>query len=145
MRKPKVFRTQHRCTFLELDPYGHMNTVPYLTHFLNNRFHGMREFIGMDYKRIVQLPVFIVTQALSMQFIRSVFADEELEIRSWVDSWGGGDCVVKAEMVKTAVGKVAALAEMTFCCVSRETGKTTAWPAELEDLFFETGEAPVSC
>jgi acyl-CoA thioesterase FadM len=78
MRTPKVFVTRHRCTFLELDPYGHMNTVPYLTHFLNNRFHGMREFIELDFKRITALPVFIVTRSLTLEFIRSVFADEEL-------------------------------------------------------------------
>jgi YbgC/YbaW family acyl-CoA thioester hydrolase len=137
MRKPKVFLTTHRCTFLELDPYGHMNTVPYLTHFLNNRFHGMRDFIELDYKRITELPVFIVTRSVQLEFIRSVYADEEMEIRSWVDLWEETGCLVKAEMMKKEAGKLAATAEMTFRCVGRDTGRACAWPPELEALFFE--------
>lgn len=138
MRKPKIFTSTHRCTFLELDPYGHMNTVPYLTHFLNNRFHGMRDDIELGFKRITALPVFIVTQSLKIDFIRSVLADEELEVRSWVEVWEETGCLVKSEMHKKAVGKLAATAEMTFRCVSKETGKSSVWPGELEALFFES-------
>ena len=140
MKKPKIFASTHRCSFLELDPYGHMNTVPYLTHFLNNRFHGMREYIELDYKRITALPVFIVTQSVKLDFVRSVFADEEMEIRSWVEVWEETGCLVKAEMFKKDVGKLAATAEMGFRCVSRASGKACPWPEELEKLFFEVGD-----
>ena len=65
---PKIFKTTHRCSFIELDPFGHMNTVYYLAHYIEHRFTGMREESGLDLwpKCIYQIDIHKISLSLGI-------------------------------------------------------------------------------
>ncbi len=132
---PKIFKTSHRCSFIELDPFGHMNTVYYLAHYIEHRFTGMREESGLDLKAIEQLPLVFVTKDLKIDFLRSIQGDGVFHIESYVSAWHEKECKVICKM-SSEDGKLFSKCEFTFTCILKETKKPGPWPEGTKDLFF---------
>ncbi len=111
-RRPQTSRTTHRASFLMLDPFGHMNTVHYLTFFLEHRFEALRADVGLDLAAIGKLPFIFVTQRADLTFFKAVAGDEVFTISSHVREFGDVDCRVRCELQK-ADGSLAATCELT--------------------------------
>jgi acyl-CoA thioester hydrolase len=135
-KSPIVFKTIHTVSFLELDPFGHMNTVNYLSHFLDHRFAGMREQLGLDLASIGKLPFIFVTRSLNLEFLRPVFGDERLSLSSWITSHSESDCNVIFEM-RNSKETLVARCGLVLTCVNKQTSERSAWPADFIELFYE--------
>lgn len=138
-QKPKVFLSSHRAGFLDLDLYGHVNTLRYLHFITDHRFAQMRERLGWDLATIQKLPVGFYVHRVELDFIRPLFGDESFEIRSWVSDLASQTCVVSVEMIKENA-KLAAKAQMHLSNVDRATGRAIDWDPALISVFFESGE-----
>lgn len=133
--KPVRFQTTHRARFSEIDPYGHLNTVHYLEYFLDHRFTGLRG-LGMDLRSLAQIPVAFYMKELNLTFQRSVRADEEFQITSWVDEWGASQCHVTCEM-SNAKGERLAGCTFVLVCIDTVTKAPCRWPDDVKNRFFE--------
>ena len=136
MNKPKIFKTDHVATFLDLDPCNHVNTVHYVRFFLEHRFHGLKERAGLGLKEITQLPIAFYTTSLNFTFQKSLVGDTAFTIKSWVESFDDTNCTVVGE-IEDAKGKLATKASMELTCISKETGRRCAWPSGFMELFYE--------
>lgn len=137
MKKPIVFHTTHRAKFSEVDPYGHVNTQHYLAYFLDHRFTGCRENLGLDLKEIGKLPILFPTTSVTIDFKRPILGDEEFSIESKVVEVSEQKCIVECSMTKSNKD-IASTCRFEFTCVDKKTGKTTPWPAGFIDRFFIT-------
>jgi acyl-CoA thioesterase FadM len=137
MMKPKLYKSTHRCSFIELDPFGHMNTLYYLSHYLEHRFTGMREVSGLDLRKISQLPFIFVTKDLKIEFIRSIMGDSVFTIESEIDTWSDTSCTVACRMI-TEDGKLLSKCTFTFTCIHKGSNQAGPWPDGIKELFFES-------
>ncbi len=134
-RLPRKFRTKHHASFQVLDPFGHMNTVQYLTFFLEHRFDALRD-LGLDLAAIARLPFVFVTRRADVTYQKPIVGDEAFTITSSVLSFGDIDCHVRCEMQK-GDGSVAATCDLTLVCVAKETRRPAPWNPEFVARFYE--------
>src|SRR5581483_10907545 len=72
-RVPRVLKTKHCASFNVLDPFGHMSTQHYLTFFLEHRWIGYREQLGMSLVELAKLPFIFVARKVGIEFLQPVF------------------------------------------------------------------------
>lgn len=137
---PLVFKTTHRASFLEADPFGHVNTQHYLAYFLDHRFTGLRETIGWGLKEIAKLPIYFVVSHVQIAFIRPLLVDDGFTVESHVDHFADQTCLVKCEM-RNEANKIVATCEMQLTCVDRTTNRAASWPLEVVQPFFQEVQA----
>lgn len=133
---PVTFETRHRVRFREIDAYGHMNMAYYLAYYTDHRFDGMRQFIGLDLKEIMDLPIAFHTREVAIQYLRPLVADQEFVIRSHVNELKRSQCYVQFAMVDMDDRPIST-ATMRIGCIDRATGKPTGWPPGLMERFFQ--------
>lgn len=135
-KTPLIFRSVQRPAFHELDPYGHMNTAHYVSAFLNHRFTGLREMLELDLAALSALPFIIVTRQMSIDFVKSIRADDPFTMTSWVSEVGEMDCDIRGEM-HDARERLAATFQLRLVCVSKSSQRACAWPENFMARFFE--------
>ena len=116
MQQPVRFETTHRPRFSDLDPFGHVNTERYVGYFLEHRFTGLRERLGLDLKTISNLPVAFVIGSLQIEFLRPLIGDLPFTIQSQVIEWGEKDCMIECALFDSR-GKEATRCKMRCVCV----------------------------
>jgi acyl-CoA thioester hydrolase len=134
---PIVFKTTHRITFSDLDPYNHMTTGKYATYYVDHRMQGLSERVGWDLKTIGTLPFMTWVRRMEIDYIRPVRADQQIAITSFVREFQGPDAVIECTMADGA-GKTLSRCLMTVAHVDRETNRATDWPPDVAALFFES-------
>ncbi len=135
-RTPLIFVSRGRARFAELDPYGHVNTNHYLGYFLDHRFVGLRERLGLDIASLRTLSHLFVTRKVSLDFLRPLVADEEFEITSFVSEVLDRSCTVQMTLSKVD-GTQAARCLLELVCIEKQTLRPCSWPTELIERFFE--------
>ncbi|WP_394835558.1 acyl-CoA thioesterase [Pendulispora rubella] len=140
---PRKFRTHHRVSFNHLDPFGHLSATNYLPLFLEHRWTAFRDEMGYDYATIASWPIVFYIRRVTQEFLIPIFADEELEIVSWVVSLGKLDSTVRSE-IRKANGKIAATCEFELVCMSKETRRPTPWLKDVVARLFEDDILPVT-
>ncbi len=138
MASPIVFHTQHRPRFSELDPYGHMNTQHYVAYFLEHRFAGLRQQLGLGFVEIGTLPCAMVVKSLSTRFRRPVCGDQEFHIHSQVASYSEREATIDGQMLGPD-GVTHATFSLILCCVDKKCGAPTPWPEGLLARFYQRG------
>jgi acyl-CoA thioester hydrolase/thioesterase-3 len=136
MGRPIVFETRHRVQFREIDAYGHMNMLHYLTYFSDHRFEGMRRFIGLGLQEIDDLPIAFHVRHVEIDYQRPVLRDQEFVIRSHMAEIGRAQCYVALDM-SDAEGQRLATCRMRIGCIDRTTQRPCAWPAGLMERFHQ--------
>jgi acyl-CoA thioester hydrolase len=131
-----VFRTEGRAKFADLDPHGHVNTQHYLSYFLQHRFDGMREHLGLDLMTLARLPVTFFVRTVSIVFLRPLRGDQLFSIISSVSRWGDTSCTVACEM-KDASDQLLSTCSFEFVCIDRKTFQPASWPEELKRMAEE--------
>ena len=135
-KKPIVFNTIHRSRFSDLDPYGHMNTLHYISYFIDHRFTECRQKLQLDLKAMSELPIIFVNSGIQVKFRKPIFGDEEFSITSKITEVTEKNCVVDLEMKKTN-GDIASTCRLDIICLDKKNQRPTPWPAEFIERFFE--------
>jgi acyl-CoA thioester hydrolase len=133
---PVVFRSTHRITFSDLDPYKHMRTAAYSAYFVDHRMNGLREYLGWDLKTLEALPFMVWVKRMEVDFVRPVVGDQEIIITSFVREFRGSDAYIECGMADES-GKTASRCLMVVSYVDKETARPRDWPADIMALFFE--------
>ena len=131
------FVTTARSKFSELDPYGHVNTQHYLAYFIDHRFIGLREQLGMDLKTIARSPVLFVTKKVHLEFLRPLYGDDEFKIRSHVSEFREKSCDVEMTMYSQN-DEVISKCQLELVCFDRKANSVVAWPTDLIQKFYLT-------
>ncbi|MBP2648150.1 MAG: hypothetical protein H6Q77_1774 [Gemmatimonadetes bacterium] len=132
---PRVFRTQHRIQFSELDPYNHVGTGRYATYFVDHRMEGLRDSIGWDLKTLGTLPFMVWVRRIEIDFLRPARGDQEITITSFVREFRGPDAVIECVMVDSA-GTDLSRCLMTVAYVDKATNRAANWPPDVMALFY---------
>jgi acyl-CoA thioester hydrolase len=82
-KAPAIYSSTHRIKFSDLDPYKHMRTAIYSAYYVDHRMSALREQAGWDLKTLESLPFMTFVRRLDVEFIRSVFGDQEISIASF--------------------------------------------------------------
>jgi acyl-CoA thioester hydrolase len=138
--RPVVFKSMHRVQFSDLDPYNHVSTGKYATHFVDHRMAGLRDQLGWDLKTLASFPFMLWVRRLEIDFVRPARGDQEITISSFVRELRGPDALCECTMLDAA-GKVVSRCLMTVAHVDKETSRAKDWPPELTALFFEPAES----
>jgi acyl-CoA thioester hydrolase len=134
-QKPVIFETTARVRFREVDPYGHMNMACYLAHYIDHRFDGMRDVIGLGLAEIAALKVAFHTRSITIEYLRPLLADQEFRIRSYVSELKRSQCLVDLAMIAQD-GQTASTAQMRIGCIDKASGRPCGWPPGLMERFF---------
>ncbi|MCC7449228.1 MAG: thioesterase family protein [Anaerolineae bacterium] len=137
-KTPVVYTSTHRIKFSELDPYNHMRTAVYSAYYVDHRMDGLREHVGWDVKTLAKLPFMIWIRQMEIDFLRSVVADQEITITSFVREFHGPDAHIECSMIDEA-GKTVSRCLMVVAYIDKNTNRTVDWPADTMALFFEDG------
>jgi 4-hydroxybenzoyl-CoA thioesterase len=126
--------------FGDCDPGGVLYTprmsyfvVEAILDFLTERLAGPAE------RRILDMGVFPPARALSIEFLKPMAWDDELEIHVGVKELRTH--AISFSVVGYLAGKKAFLAELTQVCVSPQTGRPTAIPVALRKALSESDGA----
>jgi acyl-CoA thioester hydrolase len=133
---PKVFTTNHRIRFSDLDPYNHMTTGQYATYYVDHRMEGLRDHVGWDLKSLGALPFMTWVRRMEIDYVKPVRADQEITITSFVREFRGPDALIECTMID-ASSKILSRCMMTVACVDKETSRAMDWPPDAAALFFE--------
>ena len=134
--KPVVFKSLHRAKFSDLDPNGHVNTQCYLDYFLDHRFIGLRESLGLGLAELSRLNVTFFVCKVVLEFHDSVRADEEFSISSVVSEFRETSCSVQCSMKQTRKDSLVAKCEIELVCVDAKTNRPVQWPEDFKSRFF---------
>lgn len=135
-RAPAVYSSTHRINFSDLDPYKHMRTAMYSAYFIDHRMSALRDQAGWDLKTLETLPFMTFVRRLDIEFIRPVIGDQEIVINSSVREFVGPDAHIECTM-NDRDGKLASKCDMVVAYVDKATRRSTDWPEEVRDLFFD--------
>jgi acyl-CoA thioester hydrolase len=133
---PKIFKTNHRIRFSDLDPYNHMTTGQYATYYVDHRMEGLRDHIGWDLTALGTLPFMTWVRRMEIDYVRPARADQEITITSFVREFRGPDALIECTMADAA-GKILSRCLMTVACVDKQSNRAMDWPSEAAALFFE--------
>jgi acyl-CoA thioester hydrolase len=136
MSKPIVYKTVHKVTFSELDPYNHVSTGNYAMYYTDHRMEGLRNYVGWDLKTLGTLPFMVWVRRMEIDFLRPLQGDQEITITSFVREFRGPDALMECQITDTN-GKVASRCLMTVAHVDKSTNRATDWPPDRMALFFE--------
>jgi len=134
---PKVFKTNHRIKFSDLDPYNHMTTGQYAIYYVDHRMEGLRDHIGWDLKALGALPFMTWVRRMEIDYVKPVRADLSITITSLVREFRGPDALIDCTMADPA-GKTLSRCLMTVACVDKQTNRAMDWPPAAAALFFES-------
>jgi YbgC/YbaW family acyl-CoA thioester hydrolase len=132
------FVTQSRAKFSEIDPHGHVNSQHYLAYFIDHRFAGLREVLGLGLNQLAKLPVAFYLAKVNIDFIAPLFGDEEFEISSEVQEFKERTCMVTCEMHRRT-GEQLATCTLQLACIDKKTRQPVAWPPDLVSRFYQPG------
>ena len=134
-QKPIYFETRHRVRFRDIDAYGHMNVVHYLTYYADHRFEGMRSYLGLGFKELDDLPIAFHIRQADIEFLRPLYADQEFVIRSHIAELKRSQCYVDFEM-RGIENELLSTCRMRVGCVDKSSLRPGTWPPGLMSRFF---------
>jgi acyl-CoA thioester hydrolase len=134
-KSPVIFMTTHRVKFSDLDPYNHLRTAAYAGYFVDHRMEGLRGRIGWDLQTLARLPFMVWVKRLEIDFLKPVFGDQQITIRSFVTDFRGSDADIECTMADAGERDLARC-RMIVACVDKATQRPTNWPAEATALFY---------
>ena len=139
MKNAIEFVTRTRGKFAHLDPYGIMHNEYYQGYFMDHRMNGLRENLGWDLAGLQKLPIRLIVKSVTINYMKPVRGDIELEIRSKVNSFNGILCEISCQMYSL---EKALLSEchMTVVAVDSKTLKPCDWPEDIKTLFYQNEE-----
>jgi acyl-CoA thioester hydrolase len=134
-----VFETNHSPRFDDFDPYGHMSSTSYLSYFNENRMTGHIKILGINQSYLKNIGINFFLRNADIEFIKPVFYQEDITIRSWIETTNGSIANVRCEMLdKNQI--IRSICQMKICCVDQASGKPKNWPEEFLSMFSKNIE-----
>jgi YbgC/YbaW family acyl-CoA thioester hydrolase len=75
------------------------------------------------------------TKSISINYIKSLYMNEQFVVRTWIESISDKSVVVRFEILKATSEEIAAEGESTYVLVDARTGKPAGMPEDIKEKF----------
>lgn len=129
---PERFTLTIRATDADIDDVGHVSNLVYLRWVLEvAAAHSTAR--GWDLAAYRAHGAVFVVRRHEIDYVAPVLAGDEIEARTWLDSWKQASCVRMTELARGE--RVVARAATTWAYVSMASGRPLRIPEELRAPF----------
>jgi acyl-CoA thioester hydrolase len=130
---PTKARCQITVRHYECDPLGHVNHAIYVHYFEVGRLTAMAD-VGLPFDAILKQGYAVVAVDLYVQYKAPAFADDVLELESYITDFHGALMTWQQAIHRRADGVLAAVAEVNGA-FTRADGRPTRIPAAMRTLL----------
>lgn len=116
-----------------LDLYQHVNNARYLEFLEEARWHFLESQVGID--KLMNSGHGMAVVNININFRRGAFMNEQLEVKTWLESLGNKSALIKQEVVLAGTETLIADADVTFVVTDQEAQKAVALEGELKHLM----------
>jgi acyl-CoA thioester hydrolase len=117
----------------ECDPLGHVNHAVYVHYFEVGRLEAMTA-AGLPFSELLKQGYAIVAVDIYVQYKAPAFADDVLDLQSWIASFRSAVMLWHQTLSRHTTGELLALAEVTGA-FTRADGRPTRIPSHIRALF----------
>jgi acyl-CoA thioester hydrolase len=122
-----------------IDVNGHVNNVEYVR-WMQEVAIRHTQHLGADVRAAAAGLTWVV-RSHHIEYRLPLFEDDEVEIRTWVDSVERVSSVRRYEIRRTKDDQLVASGETNWVCLNRESGRPMAIPERLMAMYFEEHQA----
>lgn len=122
-----------------IDVNGHVNNVEYVR-WMQEVAIRHTQHVGADV-RAAALGLTWVVRSHNIEYRVPALEDDEIEIRTWVDTVERVSSVRRYEFRRTKDDVVLATGQTNWVCLNRETHRPAAIPEHLMQMYFNEDEA----
>lgn len=122
-----------------IDVNGHVNNVEYVR-WMQEVAIRHTQHLGADVRAAAAGLTWVV-RSHHIEYRLPLFEDDEVELRTWVDSVERVSSVRRYEIRRTKDDQLVASGETNWVCLNRETGRPMAIPERLMAMYFEEQDA----
>lgn len=122
-----------------IDVNGHVNNVEYVR-WMQEVAIRHTQHLGADVRAAAAGLTWVV-RSHHIEYRLPLFEDDEVEVRTWVDSVERVSSVRRYEIRRTKDDQLVASGETNWVCLNRETGRPMAIPERLMAMYFEEHQA----
>ena len=127
---PAIYHWKHTVTADEIDEQGHVGNVEYVRWMQSAAVAHSTEQ-GWPAERYVEAGAAWVVRTHFVEYLAPAFADDEIEVETWVSSFRKVTSLRRYRIVRPSDGVVLAKAETDWAYIGREHNVPRRIPAEL--------------
>jgi DNA adenine methylase len=131
-----VFRQRMVVDGADVDELGHASNVAYLR-WIQDVAKAHSEHVGWAYRQYLELGAAFVVRRHEVDYLRPVYAGEELELDTWIEGWSAATSVRRTSLRRVRDQLEVARSSTTWALVSLQDGRPRRIPAELRTSFAE--------
>jgi acyl-CoA thioester hydrolase len=126
-------RCQLTVRLYECDPLGHVNHAVYVHYFETGRIDAMAA-AGLPFADILKQGYTVVASDIFVQYKAPAFADDILDVQSYITSFRGARMTWQQELYRQRDGELLALAEVNGA-FTRADGRPVRVPPAMRTLL----------
>lgn len=116
-----------------LDLYQHVNNARYLEFLEEARWHFLESQAGIEELMSSGLGLAVVN--ININFCRGAFMNEQLEIQTWLESFGNKSALIKQKVVLAGTETLITDADVTFVVTDQQAQKAVVLEGKLKELM----------
>jgi len=124
----------------DIDMNNHVHTSRYLDYVLFARFDQMNRCYGMSMEKFTAHGWSWYVKSCQIEFKRPLTMGETLVVRTWIDSFGKSDALVRFQIFRKSTMKVAAEGSIVNSMISISTGRSIPIPAWVIEQYTQFKE-----
>ncbi|MSP25765.1 MAG: acyl-CoA thioesterase [Myxococcales bacterium] len=128
-----IFRHRMIVTSADIDLLGHASNVAYVR-WIQDAARAHSEHVGLGISAYAALGAVFVVRRHEIDYLRSAFESDELEIETWIASWSAATSQRCTRILRR--DEELARAKTTWALVSMEAGRPCRIPKQVRAAFF---------
>lgn len=135
---PVIHTETFRVRYYECDALGHLNNVNFLR-YMEEAAIRASSAVGYSPARYREMDRLWLARQTEIEYLRPLSYDDEVQIKTWVADFRGVRSKRMYEFTLTGSETPVARASTDWVFLQAQTGKPTAIPAEMADVFLPEG------
>jgi len=124
----------------DIDMNNHVHTSRYLDYVLYARFDQMNRCYGMSMEKFTEHGWGWYVKSCQIEFKRTLMMGETIIVRTWLDSFGQTDALVRFQIFRKSTMKIAAEGSIVNSMISTSTGRAMPIPAWVIEQYTQFKE-----
>ncbi|MCJ7581251.1 MAG: acyl-CoA thioesterase [Candidatus Aminicenantes bacterium] len=132
---PQKFETEITVRPHEIDWNRHVNQSVYLDYLLHARVDQMKRCYKMPIESFFKRGYSWITRSISIEYINSVYMEETIIVRTWIETVGKKSVTVKFQMLKKKDLSLATEGTAVFVLINAKTGHPETIPEDIHSKY----------
>jgi len=124
----------------DIDMNNHVHTSRYLDYVLYARFDQMNRCYGMSMEKFTENGWGWFVKSCQIEFKRPLVMGDRLIVRTWLDSFGKTDALVRFQIFRKSTMKIAAEGSLVNTMISTDSGRAVPIPEGVIELYTQFRE-----